>query len=94
MAQPIFDRFYYGGDWNPEQWSEDVWRKDIKMLEDAGINEATINVFSWAQLQPSEDEYDFSTLDRIVKLLVDHHFGIVLAPPRPSPRGWPAATRT
>ena len=79
MAQPIFDRFYYGGDWNPEQWSEDVWRKDIKMLEDAGINEATINVFSWAQLQPSEDEYDFSTLDRIVKLLVDHHFGIVLA---------------
>lgn len=79
MTQPLFDRFYYGGDWNPEQWDESVWLRDIRMLEDAGINEATINVFSWAQLQPSEDEYDFSTLDRIVKLLVDHHFGIVMA---------------
>ncbi|WEV64007.1 beta-galactosidase [Bifidobacterium sp. ESL0732] len=75
----VFDRFYYGGDWNPEQWDEDTWHKDIAMLEDAGINEATINVFSWAQLQPDENTYDFSTLDKIVQLLVNHHFGIVMA---------------
>ena len=59
---PIFDRFLYGGDWNPEQWDEQTWRRDIEMLKDAHINEATINVFSWASLQPDEETYDFTTL--------------------------------
>lgn len=76
---PIFDRFLYGGDWNPEQWDEQTWRRDIEMLKDAHINEATINVFSWASLQPDEETYDFTTLDRIVKLLVDNGMSIVLA---------------
>lgn len=76
---PMFDRFLYGGDWNPEQWDEDVWARDVAMLKDAHINEATINVFSWASLQPDEDTYDFSTLDRIVGLLVDNGMSIVMA---------------
>ena len=31
-----------------------------------------INVFSWALLQPAEDRYDFTMLDKIVALLVKH----------------------
>lgn len=77
--KPAFSSFLFGGDWNPEQWPEDTWEHDIEMLEDAHINEATINVFSWALLQPGEDRYDFSVLDRIVALLVGHHFNIVMA---------------
>lgn len=75
----IFDRFLYGGDWNPEQWDEDVWSRDIAMLKDAHINEATINVFSWALLQPDESTYDFGTLDAIVRLLGDNGMSIVMA---------------
>ncbi|OZG69458.1 beta-galactosidase [Bifidobacterium eulemuris] len=77
--QPLFDSFLFGGDWNPEQWPEETWERDIEMLEHAHINEATINVFSWTLLQPDEGEYDFATLDRIVALLVRHKFNIVLA---------------
>ena len=75
----MFNRFMFGGDWNPEQWPEDTWEHDIRLLERAHINEATINVFSWALLQPDEQTYDFSMLDRIVDLLVRHGFAIVLA---------------
>ena len=75
----MFNRFMFGGDWNPEQWPEDTWEHDIRLLERAHINEATINVFSWALLQPDERTYDFSMLDRIVDLLVCHGFAIVLA---------------
>lgn len=71
--------FMFGGDWNPEQWDESTWEHDIEMLEDAHINEATINVFSWALLQPDEHHYDFAMLDGIVDLLVRHRFNIVLA---------------
>lgn len=77
--KPTFSSFLFGGDWNPEQWPEDTWEEDIEKLEDAHINEATINVFSWALLQPSEDRYDFSMLDKIVALLVKHRFNIVMA---------------
>ena len=52
--KPMFDHFLFGGDWNPEQWPEDTWEHDLDMLEDAHINEVTINVFPWALLQPAK----------------------------------------
>lgn len=69
----------YGGDYNPEQWPESVWHDDMRLFKEAGINEVTLNVFSWAQLQPSEDEYDFSKLDRIVQTVSDAGMSIVMA---------------
>ena len=38
-------------------------------FKDAHINSATINVFSWAKIQPSENEYNFTELDEIVDML-------------------------
>ena len=92
-------RFVFGGDWNPEQWDESTWADDIAKLERAGINEATINVFSWALIQPDESRYDFAMLDRIVDLLVAHDFGFVLATSTGALPAWiaqryPDATRT
>lgn len=92
-------RFCFGGDWNPEQWDESTWEGDIIKLEHAGINEATINVFSWALIQPSEERYDFSMLDRIVALLDKHDFGFIMATstgalPAWIPAKYPDTTRT
>lgn len=56
----------YGGDYNPNQWEEDSWEKDLNYLKEGGINSVTINVFSWAELQPEEEQYDFSQLDKII----------------------------
>lgn len=86
--KPMFDHFLFGGDWNPEQWPEDTWEHDLDMLEDAHINKVTINVFSWALLQPAEDRYDFSMLDKIVALLVKHDFSIVMATGTAALPGW------
>lgn len=77
--KPLFDSVLFGGDWNPEQWDESVWKRDLAMFEHAHINEVTINVFSWTLLQPDEELYDFNKLDRIISLLVEHRFNIVLA---------------
>ncbi|MFC6316061.1 beta-galactosidase [Lapidilactobacillus achengensis] len=68
----------YGGDYNPEQWPENIWLEDMHILKDAHINSATINVFSWAILQPSENEYDFRMLDKIVSLLTQNNYRIVM----------------
>lgn len=79
MADVNFKSMLFGGDYNPEQWPEEVWLEDMQILKKADINSATINVFSWALLQPSENEYDFSTLDKIVEMLEKNNYQIVLA---------------
>lgn len=79
MSEKYFDSFLYGGDYNPEQWPEEVWYEDIEIFKDASINTATVNVFAWAKLQISENEYDFKELDAIVDLLSKENFKILMA---------------
>lgn len=69
----------YGGDYNPDQWPENTWDDDIKVFKQADINSATINVFSWALLEPAEGQYNFSKLDQIINKLSAADFKIVLA---------------
>ncbi|SEF56430.1 beta-galactosidase [Eubacterium ruminantium] len=73
------DKIAYGGDYNPEQWPEEVWQEDMRLFKKAHIDIVTLNVFSWAALQPSEDEYNFEKLDKIIKLAGDNGLKICLA---------------
>ncbi|GIM95882.1 beta-galactosidase [Paractinoplanes toevensis] len=78
---------FYGGDYNPEQWPEDVWREDVELMRRAGVNLATVGVFSWARIQPDEGVFDFGWLDRVLDLLhaggvaVDLATGTASTPP-------------
>lgn len=73
------DQIVYGGDYNPEQWPKEVWKEDMQMLKDAGIDIVTLNVFSWARLQPNETTYDFSLLDEIMELVRANGMKVCLA---------------
>lgn len=80
----------YGGDYNPEQWPEEVWHEDIRMMKKAHINEVTLNVFSWAAIQPSEDEYDFEKLDKIMNLMRENDIQVCLATATAAHPAWMA----
>jgi len=73
------NKVLYGGDYNPEQWPKETWEKDMSLLTLAGIDIVTINVFSWALLQPSEDQYNFSVLDEIIETVTKADMKICLA---------------
>ena len=74
-----FSSILYGGDYNPNQWPREIWAEDMDLFKKAGINSATVNVFSWAKLQPDENTYDFSELDDIIAMLSENGIDIVLA---------------
>ena len=74
-----FNRILYGGDYNPNQWPQEIWNEDMRMFRKAGINSATVNVFSWAKIQPAEEVYDFEELDAVVDMLTREGMDIVLA---------------
>ncbi|AIQ56366.1 beta-galactosidase [Paenibacillus borealis] len=79
MINEKLPKVWYGGDYNPEQWDAPVWAEDERMFKLAGIDVATINVFNWATLQPSEDTYDFSGLDALIDRLYKNGTYICLA---------------
>ena len=84
----VFNRILYGGDYNPEQWPRDIWDEDMRLFRKAGINSASVNIFSWARIQPAEDTYDFSELDDIVDMLSRENIDIVLATPTAAMPAW------
>lgn len=81
-------KIFYGGDYNPDQWDEGVWEEDIKLMKVFRVNVVTLPVFSWAKLQPSEDIFDFSWLDRVVGLLRKNDIFIIMATPTAAQPAW------
>ncbi|MFJ6194751.1 beta-galactosidase [Micromonospora sp. NPDC092111] len=79
MSLPATSKVPFGGDYNPEQWPEDVWKEDHRLFDLARIDTVTLGVFDWALTQPAEDVYDFALLDRIVELAGAQRRGICLA---------------
>ena len=78
----------FGCDYNPEQWSADVWVDDVRLMRQAGVTMVAINVFGWATIEPREGDYDFSTLDTIIELLHENAIGINLGTGTASPPAW------
>ena len=79
MKDKTIKRIIYGGDYNPNQWPREIWKEDMRIFKDAHINSATVNVFSWAKIQPSEETYHFEELDDIIEMLSRENYDIVLA---------------
>ncbi|MFD1177692.1 beta-galactosidase [Paenibacillus puldeungensis] len=79
MINEKLPKIWYGGDYNPEQWESEVWKEDERMFKLAGIDVATVNVFSWAMNQPDEETYDFSVLDETIDRLYKSGVYVCLA---------------
>ena len=78
----------YGGDYNPEQWPEEVWAEDMRLMREAGVTMVSVGIFSWALLEPSEGVYDFTLLDKVLDLLQQHDIQADLATPTAAPPAW------
>ena len=84
----VADRIYFGGDYNPDQWDDATIDRDMELFEKAGVNLVVLPVFSWAKLEPSEGEYDFGWLDRIIDKIWSHGIHICLATPTTAQPAW------
>ncbi len=82
------NKIYYGGDYNPEQWNEEIWREDMRLMREAGVNLVSLGIFSWAKLEPKPGLYQFDWLDRILDLLHANGVQVALATATASPPPW------
>lgn len=77
-----------GCDYNPEQWSPEVWREDVALMSELGVDLVAISIFGWAHLEPRDGEFDFSGLDAIIALLHEAGIRINLGTGTSSPPPW------
>lgn len=84
------NKILYGGDYNPEQWPEEIWEEDMRLFKLAHVDVVTLNVFSWAALQPDESTYDFSKLDKIMECVQKNGLKVCLATSTAAHPAWMA----
>ncbi len=90
MKKAIFSDVYFGGDYTPEHFPREVMVEDMRLMKKAGVNLVTINVFSWAQLQPNEDTWTFEWLDELMDTLASSGIGADLGTATASTPAWVA----
>jgi len=78
----------FGADYNPEQWDRSVWREDMELMREAGVNLVSLGIFSWGLLEVADGAYDWAWFDEIVDLLEENGIAIDLATPTAAPPGW------
>ena len=88
MEEGLVVPVFFGGDYNPEQWPEEVWAEDVELMGRAGVSMATVGVFSWARISPREGVFDFDWLDRVIAGLHEGGVRVDLATATASPPPW------
>lgn len=83
-------KIVFGGDYNPEQWDEETRREDMRLLKLAKVDILTLNVFNWAALQKDDEVYDFTELDKIMRMVRENGFKVCLATSTAAHPAWMA----
>lgn len=79
---------HFGGDYNPEQWPEEVWAEDLKLMKAAHVTMVTAGIFSWARVEPRPGTWDFGWFDRVMDGLAGAGIDVCLATMTASPPPW------
>ncbi len=103
-THPLFPKvnaLLHGCDYNPEQWLDrpDILEEDIHLMKQAGVNTVTLGVFSWSMYEPTEGEYRFEWMHKIMDDLYKNGIYTILATPSGARPAWldekyPEAMRT
>lgn len=81
-------RIIYGADYNPEQWSEDIWQEDMRLMREAKVTMVNLNIFGWALIEQSEANYNFDQLDQLMDLLYKTGIEVDLATATAAQPAW------
>lgn len=92
-SAPVFNgvpHIIHGGDYNPDQWLDqpDILAEDDRLMKLAGVNSATIGIFAWMALEPSEGVYRFEWLDKTLDRLYENGVSVILATPSGARPAW------
>jgi beta-galactosidase len=88
LINPRLPVIWHGGDYYPEQWPPATWDEDMRLMQESHFRVATVGVFAWAALQPSEDTFTLDWLDTVLDKLGAADRYVCLATPTAAQPAW------
>ena len=87
-GQQQFERLWLGSAWYPEQWPEEAWAEDLRLMKAHGANVVRIGEYAWSRMEPEEGRYDMGWLVRAVRLAAKYDIKVVIGTPSDTPPAW------
>ena len=83
-------RLLHGGDYNPDQWLDypEILEEDMRLMKLANVNTMSVGIFAWSALEPTEGNYNFEWLDKIIDDVYKQGGRIILATPSGARPAW------
>lgn len=78
----------FGVCYYPEQWPEDRWVTDIRMMSELGLDLVRLAEFAWSTLEPERSRYEFDWLDRVIDAVAGEGMRVVMCTPTATPPVW------
>lgn len=78
----------FGVDYYPEDWPEERWATDARMMAQSHFRIVRIADTNWQRMEPAEGKYDFRWLDRVVDIMGGNGIRVVLCTSSYAPPAW------
>ncbi len=78
----------FGVDYYPEHWDESDWTNHAQIMREGHFNAVRMAEFAWKRIEPEENKFDFSWLDRIIEILAHENIKVILGTPTAAPPKW------
>jgi len=87
-AQIKFDHILYGAAYYYEYMPYERLDKDVKMMQDCGINVVRVAESTWAVWEPKDGVFDFSKLDRVLSAMNKAGIKVIVGTPTYAIPNW------
>jgi beta-galactosidase len=81
FSQIKFDKILYGAAYYYEYMPYERLDKDVKMMQDCGINVVRVAESTWAVWEPQDGIFDFSKLDRVLNAMNKAGIKVIVGTP-------------
>jgi len=72
----------------PEQWPQERWAVDARLMREVGITLVRIADFAWSLMEPRESEFSWDWLDRAIDTLAAEDLEVIVCTPTAAPPPW------
>jgi beta-galactosidase len=79
---------HFGAAYYPEQWPQEQWAADIRLMKTAGFTVVRMAEFAWSTLEPAEGQFEFGWLEQAILQLAESGIQTVLGTPTAAPPAW------
>lgn len=87
-THPHHPKLHIGAAFYPEQWPEERWTEDIRLMQAAGFTVVRMAEFAWSSMESSAGKFTFGWLDRAIEKLAEAGILTVLGTPTAAPPAW------